>query len=115
MSLSKKWHTNLTEELDKYLLVKYPFNKTYLWGYEEGVEIDNNIISFRVPGATRGHIVVTEDFIIKEIVIYKDAYDSVWACYKPEVVEIIPKYIGTKIELPDYVYRAYMDEEHLFD
>lgn len=101
----KNWYLPITEELDKYRILKDSWSKTYLYGDENGVEISEyGLIAICVPGATRGHIKIDKDFIIQDLVIYEDSYKSTWACYTSEVLEVRAKFIGTKLDLPKYYY-----------
>lgn len=83
---------------------------TYLWypdieddfKFYDGVK--GKIIAFRLPGATRGHILVDKDYVIKEIVFYKDTCFghkiNEINCYKEEVVEAANKeYIGKVLDI----------------
>ena len=101
----KNWHLPITEELDKYRILKNSRSKTYLYGNENGVEISKyGLIAIRVPGVTRGHIKVDENLIIQDLIIYENSYKATWACYTPEVLEVRTKFIGTKLGLPKYYY-----------
>lgn len=62
----------------------------------DSVYIQDGILVFRFPGATRGWIRFNEDYIITEIQL-NPGYPA--QCYRPEIVNIFPKYIGRKIDL----------------
>lgn len=101
----KNWYLPITEELDKYRILKDSWSKTYLYGDENGVEISQyGLIAIRVPGATRGYIKVDENLIIQDLVIYEDSYKAALACYKSEVLEVRAKFIGSKLDLQKYYY-----------
>ena len=106
MSKIKQWTNEFTEECNKFLTnghelgLKYGCG-TYLFGYEKGVAInENNYISFRVPGATRGGIKIVDDIIV-DVVFDEDMCFEVMGCYKKEIEPYIKaKFIGTKFDLP---------------
>ena len=82
--------------------------------YYDGVKQKH--IAFRLPGATRGHIVVDENYFIKEIVFYKDtcfnSNNNGIECYKKEVVEAAnSRYLNTKLDLINYT----LGDEYLND
>lgn len=107
------YYNNFTKELDKYNII---FNKykdceynscwrTYLWDadVERAVQGKKTLIAFRVPGATRGHIEVDDNLIIKDIVFYEDVcFSNNLGCYVKNAKEIIPKFLGTKLEVEQY-------------
>lgn len=82
---------DLTKEIDNYLKYKdekYP-SETYIHDKYK------DMWPIRYPGATRGHIKVSENDIILEIKLYEDS-DGI---YKHEVRECFDKYIGMKFVL----------------
>lgn len=113
---------NFTRFLDKYRInsimdMESPYKEmmsTYLWGpdIEDDFTYTNGVLSkhivFRLPGATRGHIVVDKDYIINDIVFYGDTCFSTKnngiECYKPGVaVDAIKQFRGTKLDLENIV------------
>ena len=111
----KNWYLPITDELDKYRILKDSWSKTYLYGDENGVEISEyGLIAIRVPGATRGHIKVDDNLIIQDLVIYEDSYTATWACYVPEVLEV--KDVPNDVHCP--IATSYEDEaisEYLYE
>ena len=86
---------DLTRELDKYLIGEWlPFWHTYI--YEPDRETSKHF-GIRFPGATRGHIEVDENMIIKDIRLYNDTCFETHHLYKKDVLEILSKYIGMKL------------------
>lgn len=85
---------NITKYLDTLLLPGYKKAheqigvSTYVEKYSE----DKYIIRF--PGATRGHILVDDDNIIK----YIEIYDHI-QCYEKDTNKKIQDFVGTKLEL----------------
>ena len=57
---------------------------------------DNNIICFRVPGATRGHIKLENNIIISFTF-----YDTSEECYEGNYVLSIDKFVGSKLILKE--------------
>lgn len=106
MSKIKNWTNEFTKEFDKFLInghelgLAYGYG-TYLWGNENGVERnENNYISFRVPGATRGGVKVVDNIIV-DIVFDEDTCFGKIGCYRKEIEPFIKdKFIGTKFDLP---------------
>lgn len=100
----KNWTNAFTKECDAFLLnkkyIEYGYC-TYLWGNERGVERnENNWISFRVPGATRGGIKVV-DGVIVDILFDEDLCFGRIGCYQKEIEPYIKgKFIGTEFDLP---------------
>lgn len=86
------YRNEITDFLDKYLLDDFcEFREIYSnYIYDEPF---NNRWLIRVPGATRGNILV-EDGIVKSIEIYEDSF-----CYKREVLDHINQFIGREIDL----------------
>lgn len=106
MSLIREWKNEFTKECDKFLTNGHEIGLTYgcgtyLFGYEKGVAInENNYISFRVPGATRGGIKIVDNTIV-DIVFDEEMCFGEIGCYKKEIVPYIQnKFIGTKFDLP---------------
>lgn len=95
VEIEKNTYINeITDTLNEYLLpelqdmIKY-YDKsvgTYL------VIHSNNIICFRVPGATRGHIELKNN-IIKDFIFY----DTSNECYIGDYKLSVDKYIGSKL------------------
>lgn len=105
-------YCKFTKELDKYFIdgilnddFTRSMYKSYLWGddVERCLEGEDNIIAFRAPGATRGHLKiekVNDKLIIREIKFYEDTcFSDNIGCYKKEIEELIPSYIGKELEL----------------
>lgn len=104
------YYNNFTEELDKYNHVYEQFKdkeyagcwRTYLWepDVKNAVQGKENLVAFRVPGATRGHVKVDDNLIIQDIVFYEDTcFSHNIGCYKESIKEVIPKFLGTKLEI----------------
>ena len=102
-----KYYCNFTIDCDQY---NYSFNnkeleeyrflhKTYLYDLESELNKGSICIAFRTPGATRGHIELDKECIIKKIIFYEDACFEKIKEYEKEVINIIPKYIGMKLIL----------------
>ena len=77
--------------------------RTYL--YNGGVPEKNGHVVFRVPGATRGHIVLDKMNVIQDIIFYpetcfgeSDQSGSV-ACYDKSILTLKLKYTGTKYDI----------------
>ena len=101
--------------IDSIMNLESPYKEimsTYLWGDDvssDEYENDVKYIAFRLTGATRGHITVDRDNIIKDIVFYSetcfDKSKNGIRCYKPEVVvDATKKFRDTKLNLDDAVY-----------
>ena len=94
--MNQEYFNEITKELDKYLLYSnspYCFD-TYIIAYDTG------LWSIRFPGATRGHIRVDDSMIITEIKLYDDtAFGDKIGCYKREAIDVVRRFIGTKLEL----------------
>ena len=69
------------------------------------LEVDTyrpNFMAIRFPGATRGHIEIDENSIIKDIVFYEDSgiakkEPNNVGIYKEEIIDAVKKFIGRKI------------------
>lgn len=98
----------LTDELDKHLLYSHlPYMvNSYIMEYESP-----KLWSIRFPGATRGHVIVNKNMIIKSIVLYEDTcFGNGIGCYKESVKIITDKFIGTKLELKLIDFDTYLLE-----
>ena len=100
-----------TADCDKYLLPQYKrmlekgYKQTYF--YDNGrlvyhAEVKEHHMILRVPGATRGHVVIDNN-VIKNIVFYPDtAYltgPRCVGCYSEDVVNAIKdKWIGKEMK-----------------
>lgn len=95
------YSNEITQEVEKYLLkdfehlpTKSIVYKTYIIGRKK----NKNVFYIRFFGATRGRIIVNDEFQIKKIEINKtNGYendDAKFACYSKEVLNIIDKYVG---------------------
>lgn len=109
----KDVHNKLTEELDKYLIkeiLKSPYmnlHRTYLYGpdIERYFKGKDNRIVFRVPGATRGQIVLdNEDTIIRIDFIEDTCFNKTYGCYTRNVIKVRDKFIGTKLNPDEFQY-----------
>jgi hypothetical protein len=88
------FYNDMTKEFDNYLLYKGTF-ETYIMEPEEFT--DGRSCALRVPGATRGAVVVDENNVITEIVLYEDTCFGKVACYDRSILDILPSYIGAKL------------------
>jgi hypothetical protein len=102
----KEWTNSFTKECDKFLANGHELGLaygcgTYFWGNENGVERnENNYISFRVPGATRGGIKIVDNIIV-DINFDPELCFGVIGCYKKEIISFIEeKFIGKEFDLP---------------
>lgn len=94
--METEYRNNFTKFLDEYrtpeiLNLESPYREsmsTYLW-YPDIVNKEEHI-AFRLPGATRGHITVDKQYVIKDILFYGetcfDTKHNGIKCYKPDVV-----------------------------
>lgn len=82
----------ITREIDKHLNFndKHKIHTSYLYAPKKYIENGETLLPFRSPGATRGHIEIDSDNIIKNIKFY----DCGWDIYKPSVKIIKDKFIG---------------------
>lgn len=84
-----------TKELDKHTkgVTEGAFSN-YI--YSERIKRGENkfLVSFRYPGATRGHLELDRNNVIKDIQIYKDSRDI----YEDTVDEAVKKFIGYRLE-----------------
>lgn len=98
LNYSNEGICEFTIDCDRFLLPELIKNSfcTYLWDMGSiRWSHDRGFISFRVPGATRGSIVIGMDNIIKDIIFYDDVCFGNISCYQPEIVSFIhKKYIG---------------------
>jgi hypothetical protein len=83
---------DLTREMDSYLKHENKYMQTYIYDHS----LTGKTWAIRYPGATRGHIEVDENNIIKDIVLYKDSYNTD-KIYKDDVRSCFEKYIGFKL------------------
>ena len=74
--------------------------ETYHWDGKEHLAH-----SFRVPGATRGHLEVDAEGTIIDIELYKDTCFGVVACYEKTLKEDVKNWIGVKIKIEE-VYKG---------
>ena len=109
------YRNNFTKFLDKFrteeiMNLEEPYKTmmtTYLCSDDFERELDEDgvrNIAFRVPGATRGHIEVDKDFIIKKIVFYDDtcfdARHNGIKCYTKDVeVNANTEFLHTKLDI----------------
>lgn len=90
---------SLTRFMDKYLLSNSELFKTYLYNDLAVFSSENLLqIAFRVPGATRGGIVLQRlnhyQFKIKSINFNEDVCFGEFQCYDTKLREDIKDYIG---------------------
>ena len=91
MNNIKWWINDFTKECDNFLTNGYEIGLdlgcgTYLWGYEEGVEKnENDYVDFRVPGATRGAIKIVNNIIVDIEFDSEMCFGNI-GCYKKEIV-----------------------------
>ncbi len=113
-----KFHTSLhkgynsfTEECDKFLIKGYARGakvfgaKTYLYkgGDLEDSEEGGQFVAFRVPGATRGALIVESGKII-DIKFNEDTcfdYRNGVGCYNKKIVDATKKFIGTEYKVDE--------------
>lgn len=88
---SDRFICDLTKEMDLYSLSTFKYWYTYL------LKSNDNTYGIRFPGASRGHIEVDSEGIIRNIKLYPEV-DSI---YKKEVYNIFNKYIGLRL-VPKY-------------
>lgn len=119
-----EFRNNFTKFLDKYRIdtimnLEEPYKSmmtTYLM-YDDIENIDGenyDSIAFRVPGATRGHIVVDKDFNIDNIVFYDDTCfnknKNGVECYKKEIeAAACGEFLHTKLDIE----HGYKGDEYL--
>lgn len=91
----REWVNDLTKEMDNYLLGEWTRRYcTYMYRPDKETE---KYFGIRFPGATRGHIEVDENMIIKDIKLYTDTCFDIHILYDKKVLDILPKYIGMKL------------------
>lgn len=83
---------DFTRELDKHLKGGSFCNYIYTERIKRGE--DKYLVAFRYPGATRGHLELDRNNVIKDIQIYKDSRDI----YEDTVDEAVKKFIGYRLE-----------------
>lgn len=94
---------SMTKFMDKYLLSKIKLFYTYLYNDLAIFSNDNEFqIAFRVPGATRGGIVLERidqyKFKIVQFRFNEDVCFGQFKCYKEELKEDINYYIGKVLD-----------------
>lgn len=108
--METEYRNNFTQFLDEYrtediMGMESPYKEmmsTYLW-YQDIVN-KNEHIAFRLPGATRGHITVDKQYVIKDILFYGDTcfnekHNGI-KCYKLDVVaDATKKFRGTVLDI----------------
>lgn len=102
----KEWINDFTKECDNFLANGHEISLnygcgTYFFGYEDGVlRNENNYISFRVPGATRGGIKIVDNIIVDIIFDEEMCFGDI-GCYKKEIASFVKdKFIGKQFDLP---------------
>ena len=91
-----EYYGEITEDLDKHLCdggghPEYGW-RTYIMHHTDNKD-GSTIWIFRVPGATRGRIIVDNKDIIVEFEVYNETGD----CYEEAVSEVCNKYIGYEL------------------
>lgn len=86
---------DFTRELDKYTNNVDGVFCNYIYAEKMHRGENRYFVSFRFPGATRGHLVLDRKDVIVDIVIYKDSN----YIYKDGVEEAIKKFIGYILEI----------------
>lgn len=80
---------------------------------KEFIDKSQRYCAIRLPGATRGSLILEPDKnIIKEMHIYDDSIYGVCACYKPSVKSLEDKFIGYELVFSDEIMS---DEERNID
>lgn len=99
-----------TLDCDRFLLhPEYEFMRTYLSDMGNVLRIGNKgYIAFRVPGATRGNIVVNAaNKIIDVIFFYDMCFEGMAKCYDKAIIGYIrSKYIGAEFVQEDVLERT---------
>ena len=90
----------ITDTLNQYLTLELKDILNY-FGKSVGTYLctwpnDNNIICFRVPGATRGHIKLEDNIIISFTF-----YDTSEGCYEGNYISSVEKFVGSKLILEE--------------
>lgn len=110
------YFNNFTEALDEYVVHTpgideewYKFGlRTYICLDDLNQDADNNTdgcyhVAFRFPGATRGHITVDKDLIIKDIVFYDTCWNNIGVYDKNRqtqmVTDITKRFRDTKLDV----------------
>lgn len=89
-NFNEDYVNDLTKELDKHLIGKYPdYICTYIYGI---IPDEHGWIAIRFPGATRGAIQLDENNVIQRISLYKDI-----RCYDNGAEKAVSKFIGHKL------------------
>jgi len=91
---------NLTLEMDKFHSCMYP---SYFYSPQSYYDTDSRAgstirLPFRVPGSTAGHVVVSLDLTIQEVVFYDSNYDP----FRVEVREHMKQFVGTKFDITGF-------------
>lgn len=92
---NRDWVNDLTKEMDKYLIGKWP--ERFCTYINEPDRETDKYFAIRFPGATRGHIEVDENMIIKDIKLYDVTCFDTHILYDKKVLDILSKYIGMKL------------------
>jgi hypothetical protein len=95
----EEFKNEITELMDLYLVCEW--RKTLRNGYCDGTymlfdKVDKGVVVIRFPGATRGHIEIDEESIIKKIVLYPETREI----YKKALLKELDKYIGYRLIIP---------------
>ena len=108
------YHCDITKEMDKYNMRcagqndwMAELNHTYIMDPEKHEEPGDNrdlyAAPFRVPGATRGYILLEKlsdymEYKILEFHFYEDtSFASAIGCYNPDIVDAMKQFIGDMI------------------
>lgn len=92
-SIMDEWVNDLTHFMDSFLIRKSKYFETYICKNKTS----RNHWVIRYPGATRGHILVDDDNIILDIVLY----DTCDMCYSKDIYEYVKIVIGDKLIFDD--------------
>lgn len=98
----------MTKAMDEHLLTLVSRDLFYTYLYNDlciFASPDLYQIAFRVPGATRGSILVKRlsehKFKIMGVRFYEDVCFGEFACYKDSVKNVVDKYIGSTLDFSD--------------
>jgi hypothetical protein len=95
--LTKRNHSgfenDLTREMDKHRSYESEISHTYIYDHQ----LNKGSWALRLPGATRGSIIVDNENAIKDINLYEDTCFGRLGCYKESVREMVRRFVGYKI------------------
>jgi len=97
----EEYYCEITDKLDEYLLGGVRrFYRTYMCDYGDRKRFNGEegyIYLIRVPGATRGCVMVNPEGVIDRMEIYEDSYAGRLNCYRSDVVNVTSEFMGCKI------------------